>query len=178
MLDNEQISEWGPLIPTLQNPEPGRLAPVFVPDRSEATHLRRMVYLAGSLRNGDNIRKLALDIRRGTAWEPFVDWLATHPDADDSWRDHELQMGRGYVDALRRPAAQNIFEFDKRWIMNSEAMVLVLPAGKSAHMELGWAAGKGKRTAILLDDPDRWDVMYQFADLVTADPDQIKEWLG
>jgi hypothetical protein len=56
-------------------------------------------------------------------------------------------------------------------------VVLVLPAGKSGHLELGYCAGKGKRTYILLEadaDP-RWDVMYQFADVIVENIGQLVE---
>ena len=38
------------------------------------------------------------------------------------------------------------------------------PAGRSGHLELGWALGAGKNGYVLLDQaPERWDIMYQFA---------------
>ena len=44
---------------------------------------------------------------------------------------------------------------------------MVLPCGKSAHLELGYAVGKGKRTVIFMpEEPERWDVMYNFADQI------------
>ena len=52
-------------------------------------------------------------------------------------------------------------------------MVLVCPAGKSGHLEFGYAIGRGTPGLILLDDPERWDVMYQFADGVTDDEDEL-----
>jgi hypothetical protein len=39
-----------------------------------------------------------------------------------------------------------------------------MPAGKSGHLELGYAIGSGKRGFVCFDqEPDRWDVMYRFA---------------
>jgi hypothetical protein len=39
-----------------------------------------------------------------------------------------------------------------------------MKAGKSAHLELGYILGKGKKGFILFEsEPARWDVMYQFA---------------
>ena len=49
-----------------------------------------------------------------------------------------------------------------------------MPAGKSAHLELGWVIGKGKKGFIVLDNPDRWDVMYLFADGVFAGFEELK----
>ena len=53
--------------------------------------------------------------------------------------------------------------------------VPVLPAGRSAHLELGYTIGNGKSGFILLDPSDdpRWDVMYQFATAVCPDLDTL-----
>ena len=41
---------------------------------------------------------------------------------------------------------------------------MIMPTGKSGHLELGWALGQGKRGYILFDkEPKRVDIMYQFA---------------
>jgi hypothetical protein len=57
-------------------------------------------------------------------------------------------------------------------------VVLVLPAGKSGHMELGWALGQRKIGYVLFDQtPERWDVMYQFADGVFFSPEALIEQL-
>ena len=39
-----------------------------------------------------------------------------------------------------------------------------MPGGKSAHLELGYMIGHGKPCYVFFDkEPERWDVMYQFA---------------
>lgn len=140
--------------------------------------VKKQVYIAGSLRNNAivNIHKW---IEENTNWTVFSDWKAAHPDGDDAWRDYEKSLGYSFKQALKRPAAQNIFQFDKKHIDASDAMVLVLPAGKSGHLELGYAVGKGKKTAILLEqeDPERWDIMYQFSTVVSSMM-ELKEFLG
>ncbi len=41
---------------------------------------------------------------------------------------------------------------------------MLMPAGKSGHLELGYTIGKGKLGFIIFDSvPERVDVMYQFA---------------
>lgn len=99
----------------------------------------------------------------------FDDWYAAGPEADDKWRDYEKARGHSYLKALEGHAARNVFAFDKRHLDSSDAAVLVLPAGKSGHLELGYMIGCGKPCFILLDNPERWDVMYQFAHFVTDD---------
>jgi hypothetical protein len=120
-----------------------------------------MIYVIGSLRNPE-IPKLA-NRMRAAGLDVFDAWYSAGPIADDSWRDHEKSMGHTFKQALKGAAARNVFEFDKRHLEAADAAVLVLPAGKSGHMELGWFVRGGKPGYILLDSPDRWDTMYQFA---------------
>jgi nucleoside 2-deoxyribosyltransferase len=57
-----------------------------------------------------------------------------------------------------------VFEFDKFHLDRCDAAVLLMPAGKSAHLELGYMRGKGKPGFILFDEePERYDVMVKFA---------------
>jgi hypothetical protein len=59
------------------------------------------------------------------------------------------------------------FDFDREHMMMSDTGILVLPAGKSGHMELGWMIGKAKRGIIYMEqEPEEWDLMYRFAELV------------
>lgn len=120
-----------------------------------------MIYLIGSLRNPE-IPNIANRLREA-GMEVFDDWYAAGPEADEKWRDYERGRGHGYLEGLRGFAANHVFQFDRFHLERADSAVLVLPAGKSGHLELGWALGKGKRGYILLDNPDRWDVMYLFA---------------
>jgi hypothetical protein len=51
--------------------------------------------------------------------------------------------------------------------------VLVLPCGRSAHLEAGWAKGAGKRLVILLDEQNEPELMYRFADAICLDLDEL-----
>ncbi len=123
--------------------------------------------MIGSLRN-PKIPDIANQLR-AAGFHTFDDWFAAGPEADDKWKAYEQSRGRSYADALQGEAARNVFAFDKRHIEAAHTVVLVMPAGKSGFLELGWALGKGKRGYILLESgTDRWDVMFQFADGVAA----------
>lgn len=133
-----------------------------------------MIYLIGSLRNPEV--PLIANSLRAEGHEVFDDWFAAGPEADDKWRDYEKSRGHSYLEALHGYAARNVFAFDKCHLQRASRVVLVLPAGKSGHLELGWALGRGIPGYILLDSPDRWDVMYQFATaVVTSVEELIKE---
>lgn len=119
------------------------------------------VYLAGRLADPDIPTLTALLTKHSL--DVFSEWYTPGPEADVRWRDYEQALGIDYITALQRPSAQNTYQFDKRHIDASDVMVAVLPCGKSAHLEIGYMIGKGKPVFLLMrDEPDRWDVMYNF----------------
>lgn len=119
------------------------------------------IYLIGSLRNPE-IPLLAQYLRQ-LGYNIFDDWYAAGPEADDIWKTYEIQRGRDYPQALKSHHADEVFGFDKKHLDRSQGCILVLPAGKSCHLEFGYMIGKGRWGIILLDSPDRWDIMYRFA---------------
>jgi hypothetical protein len=133
------------------------------------------LYIAGSLRN-PRIPQVAQAIRSADLrLEVFDDWFAVGPDADDHWRAYEMAKGAGYREALLGHSAQHVFSFDKKHLDASDGLLLVLPAGRSAHLELGYMVGRGMWTGILLEDkdPERWDIMYQFSDYLFSDISEV-----
>ena len=134
--------------------------------RANNTQPFRKIYVIGSLRN-DSIPEVAQEIRDAfPGVEVFDDWFAAGPEADDYWKRYEQEKGNSRLEALRGHAARNVFEFDKRHLDEATDVVLVMPAGKSGHLELGYSAGCGKNTYILYPptvDTDRYDVMHLFA---------------
>lgn len=124
--------------------------------------MKPIVYLIGSLRD-ERIVLLGKRLREEAGVEVFDDWHAAGPTADDSWQKYETLRGRSYKEALHGLAAEHVFEFDRRHLSRATHVVLVMPCGKSGHLELGWSVGKGKKGYVLFDkEPERWDQMYQF----------------
>lgn len=70
-----------------------------------------------------------------------------------SWREVDPTWQRWtperYRKGLAHPVAEAGFKSDRDALAFCELCVLVQPCGRSAHLELGWAAGCGKRTAVL-----------------------------
>ena len=137
----------------------------------------KQIYLIGSLRNLE-IPKVAASLRK-YGFKVFDDWWSASPDADDWWQEHERGKGKTYHEALNGPHADCVFNFDLKHIEASDIGVLVLPAGKSGHLELGYMIGRGKPGYILFDkEPERYDVMYKFAKDVFFDVDKLGETLA
>lgn len=134
-----------------------------------------LAYLIGSLRNPE-IVPIGIKLREA-GLEVFDDWIAPGPEADDWWKKYEETRGRTYKEALKGWAATHVYEFDKHHLDRSDIAILALPAGKSAHLELGYMLGKGKPGYVLFpevsEEDQRWDVMYQFASGIFFNLDEL-----
>ena len=101
----------------------------------------------------------------GFAWSDIdPDWLNWSADA--------------YVKALKDPIAEHGFRRDFDAMQRADTFVLVLPCGRSAHLELGWAIGAGKRTCILTSDGQEPELMAKMADHIATSTMDLLAWLG
>ncbi len=62
--------------------------------------------------------------------------------------------------------ANTAYAKDKRALDWCDACVLVLPAGRSAHWELGYAMGQGKRGMVVMLEPSEPELMYLEARII------------
>jgi len=121
------------------------------------------LYLIGALKNR-SIIPLANEIRE-LGFDVFDDWISPGEETDEKWQAYERERGRTYEEAIMGHHADTVFHYDLEHLRGSDIVVMVLPCGKSGHLEFGWSIGKGKTALILFDgEPDRYDLMYKFAD--------------
>jgi hypothetical protein len=64
---------------------------------------------------------------------------------------------------LNHPRVEAGFSLDMDALRECDALVMLQPAGRSAALELGWAAGAGKPTIVLLADGEP-ELMLKMAD--------------
>ena len=83
-----------------------------------------------------------------------------------------------YISELRGGAANLQFRRDINAIDNADVLVLILPAGASAHAELMHAHDKGKPTVIMLNEGFERDVMHAVADAFVEDIDGLLRCLS
>jgi nucleoside 2-deoxyribosyltransferase len=61
-------------------------------------------------------------------------------------------------------------------LRESDMTVLVLPCGRSAHLELGYATGAKKPTVVLLDDPmSEPELMYKACSAICVTVAEVVE---
>lgn len=138
--------------------------------------MKKKIYIIGALKNNE-ITNIAAELRPKNnspdgvennnpdmvEYDVFDQWITPGPDADQYLFEYAKKRGWNYKEALTCDAARNNFDFDKRHIDSADIVVMVMPAGKSAHLELGYSIGMGKEAHILFDkEPERFDLMYNF----------------
>lgn len=94
---------------------------------------------------------------------------------DPHWMDWTADQ---YVKALDHPLAVEGYRRDFDAMQRADAFVLVLPCGRSAHLELGWAVGAGKRTCILTNDREEPELMAKMVDHIATSTMDLLDWLG
>jgi hypothetical protein len=95
------------------------------------------------------------------------------------------QIGKGwkewtpaeYVKALRHPLAEAGFWSDIEALRACYVCILVQPSGRSAALELGYAAGLGKRCAVLLAPGQEPELMLKVAEYLTDSLPALVEWI-
>lgn len=134
------------------------------------------VYVLGSLRN-PRIPEIG-NLLRAEGYDAFEDWYSPGRQTDTKWMEYERKRGRTFFEAIQGYHAKHVFEFDKHHLDQADAVVMVLPCGKSAHLEFGYAIGQGKPAFMLFDgEPKRFDIMVQFATALCESPENLLECL-
>lgn len=138
---------------------------------------RDQVYVAASWRTPHQpevvaaLREVGLTVydfrnppkRAGFGWEQI----------DGGWQTWTPQQ---YVKALDHPLAIAGFESDMDALRAAYIVVLVQPSGRSAALEFGYAAGQGKRTAVLLAPGQEPELMLKVAEYFTDSLPALVEW--
>ena len=95
---------------------------------------------------------------------------------DEEWLSWSPER---YVQSLEHPIAVEGYGKDMAAMEAADTFVLVLPCGRSAHLELGWAVGQGKQTAILLGhDEFEPELMYRMVDFLAPSTMDLLAYLG
>ena len=79
--------------------------------------------------------------------------------------------------ALEHPVARQGFCLDWDAMRWADACVMVLPCGRSAHLESGYFVG-AKKPLIILLAPGEPELMYKMANHVSLDLSDIINWLS
>jgi hypothetical protein len=138
------------------------------------------IYVASSWRN-DRQPSVVGVLRE--AGHDVYDFRNPHPgddgfhwsDIDPDWKDWTPSEFR---EGLEHPIAVGGFELDFAAMEWADVCVLVMPCGRSAHIEAGWFVGHpDKRLIIYLSDGEP-ELMYRMADAVCVRFNEVLAVLG
>ena len=91
-------------------------------------------------------------------------------DIDPDWQTWDAEAYRNKL--LNSPVAAQGYLTDFRAMQWADTCVLVMPCGRSAHLELGFMAGANKRTIVLLSDGEP-ELMTLMADNLVTSLDEL-----
>lgn len=134
----------------------------------------RKIYVASSWRNAQQADVVA---RLQAAGHEVYDFKNPRPqDHGFSWSeidpDWKGWTPEKYREALDHRIAQRGFGSDFGAMKWADTFVLVLPCGRSAHLELGWACGQGKETFVILEECEP-ELMVKMCDHICLNVDEV-----
>lgn len=80
---------------------------------------------------------------------------------DAKWEDWTPEE---FTRSIKNPLALNAFKSDYQGMIESDACVLILPCGRSSHIEAGYMKGLGKKLYIYMPVKERPELTYSIAD--------------
>jgi nucleoside 2-deoxyribosyltransferase len=137
------------------------------------------IYVASSWRNPHQplvVEKLreagheVYDFRNPSETDKGFAWS----DIDENWQNWSNEE---YIKALDHPIAVKGFLNDFKGMDWADACVLVMPCGRSAHVEAGYMQGAGRPTIVLMFDEAEPELMYNLFETVATSIDEVIEHL-
>ena len=137
----------------------------------------RKIYLASSWRNKQQPAILAM--LRDMEHEVYDFRNPALDNKGFSWKQceginmHNMALYVRHI--TKNSAAQAGFRLDRDALHWCDTCVLLLPCGRSAHLEAGYAMGQGKETFVLLnEDGFEPELMYLLGDHICETDDDLR----
>ena len=139
------------------------------------------IYLASSWRNAFQPTMVDLlrmqghevyDFRNPPNGVPGFAWS----EIDHDWQTWSAAQYRQLL--ITHPIAARGYVSDLRGMEWADTCVLLLPCGRSAHLEAGWFCGRGKRCLILTKDGEDPELMALLATDICISPQEVVDRLN
>jgi len=95
---------------------------------------------------------------------------------DPEWQGWSARRYRELL--TTHPIAARGFVSDLRGMQWANTCVLILPCGRSAHLEAGWFCGQGKRCIVMTRDGEEPELMALLATEICVNIDEVIERLN
>lgn len=136
------------------------------------------IYIASSWRNKiheEVVKRIhehfdLYDYRQPSKEDKGFNWESV----DINWKNWTFDE---YIQGLNTKEANHGFTLDFNAIKKANVCVLLLPSGRSAHLEAGYFIGAGKKLIIYTEDMQEPELMYKMTEYITNNINQVIEWL-
>lgn len=119
--------------------------------------------IVSRFRNRDEVNDLIKRInQKGFSCYNFTE-MPADPDNADGHPEEQMRVFESTDDFLTNEYFRKIFDRDREGLRNAKNVILLLPAGISAHIEIGMAYGMGKK-CILIGTPSKPETLYLLFD--------------
>ena len=129
------------------------------------------IYVASSWRN--ELQPMVVEVLRAYGHEVYDFRNPAPGNTGFAWSeidpDWQKWSANEYIAALEHPISEAGFKSDFNAMQWCDVIVLVLPCGRSAHLEAGWGCGAGKAVFILTHDGEEPELMAKMATGVFGD---------
>lgn len=133
--------------------------------------MKYQYFICSRWRNRDKVLELVKKLREKgkTVYCFFESPVSKHRINNDPEEDMKNFEKR---DFRNDPYVKEVFEHDMEGLKQSENLVILLPAGNSAHIEAGTAYGMGKN-CILIGIPNKAESLYKIFSEVYSTVDEF-----
>jgi nucleoside 2-deoxyribosyltransferase len=124
------------------------------------------IYIASSCKNKESVNKLAKVLQD----EKHEVYNFTNPEPGNNGFSWSLILpawkclsAYELIDLLNHPIAKKAFLLDWNAMRWADTCIMLMPCGRSAHIEAGYFVGAGKTLIIVLQDGQEPDLMHKMA---------------
>ena len=130
------------------------------------------IYLASSWKMQKTVLEMSMILKKeGHEVDAFCDPSDNRvsfnwEELTDIMKDEKMDLEKmNAIDMMKHWRVEEAFQEDKKFIDWADTLIMLMPCGRSSHIEAGYAKGTGKKLYIVGGfEKGEFDTMYGFAD--------------
>lgn len=133
--------------------------------------MKYQYFISSRWRNKEQVLKLTQKLRaKGKIVYCFAE-DKSYIDEVDPNPESFMQHFESLPNWTQNPMVQEIFKTDMEGLKESEQLILLLPAGKSSHLETGIAYGMGKKCIVIGEQKEAESLYLIFSEFYNSTED-------
>ena len=140
--------------------------------------MKYQYFIASRWRNKKTVLELTEKIRKkGKTVYCFIEGDGTDYELKDAEQRHTpeefMKKFESIPDWIHDSKVKEVFEVDMKALKDSDTLILLLPAGKSAHLEAGGGYGLGKKCIVVGELKETESLYFIFSEFYNSIDDFI-----